>query len=156
MNQLITRLDDTLDLFFTDHPSQIIDVNMLPGMSDHDIVVITADIKSKFIGCSSRKTLLYHKANWNTIRESFFALATEFPLLLTENSDVEYTWSTFKNTIITLIAINIPTKKCNKQAKIPLITNQIRKLIKKRTLYNMKYSYKTSKSTEVYTVTSKV
>ena len=63
MNRFITILDDTLDLFFTDHPSQIIDVNMLPGMNDHDIMVITADIKSKFIDCSSRQTLLYHKAN---------------------------------------------------------------------------------------------
>ena len=102
MNQLITTLDDTLDLFFTDHPSQIIDVNMLPSMSDHDIMVITADIKSKFIDRSSRKTLLYHKANWNAIRESLSALVTEFLQLRTENSDVEDLWSTFKNTMITL------------------------------------------------------
>ena len=100
-----TRLDNTLDLFFTDHPSQIIDINILPGMSDHDIVMIIADIKSKFIYHSPRKTLLYHKANWNAIRGSLFAVATEFPRLLTENSDVEYLWLTFKNTMLSLMAM---------------------------------------------------
>ena len=40
-----TRLDNTLDLFFTDHPSQVADTSILPGMSDHDIVMITMGIK---------------------------------------------------------------------------------------------------------------
>ena len=51
LTQLVTastRLDNTLDLFFTDHPSQITDIKVLPGMSDHDIVMITADIEPKF------------------------------------------------------------------------------------------------------------
>lgn len=39
-----TRFDNTLDLYFTDRPSQITDVSILPGMCDHDIVMITADI----------------------------------------------------------------------------------------------------------------
>ena len=117
-------------------------------MSDHDIVMITVDIKSKLIYHSPRKTLLYHKANWNAIRESLFALATEFPRLLTENSDVEYLWLIFKNTMLSLTAMYIPSKKCNKQPQIPWITNYIRKLIKKQnTLYK---AYKTSKSTEAY------
>ena len=155
MTQLITRLDNTLDLFFTDHPSQIIDINMLPGMSDHDIMVITADIKSKFIDRSSRKLYRIIKPTGMQLEKVFLHLQLNFIRLLTENSDVEYLWSTFKNTMLALIAINIPSKKCNKQAKIPSITNHIRKLIKKQTLY-MKYRYKTSKSTEAYTIASKV
>ena len=42
LTQLVTkptRLDNTLDLFFTDHPSQITDISVLPGMSDHNIVL---------------------------------------------------------------------------------------------------------------------
>ena len=48
LTQLVTeptRFNNTLDLFFTDHPSQITSINILPGMSDHDIVMFTADIK---------------------------------------------------------------------------------------------------------------
>ena len=38
LTQLVTeptRLNNTLDLFFTDHPSQITNINILPGMSNH-------------------------------------------------------------------------------------------------------------------------
>ena len=41
-----TRLDNTLDIYFTDHPSQITDINILPGLSNHNIIMVTADIKN--------------------------------------------------------------------------------------------------------------
>jgi len=91
-------INNTLDLF-TDHPSQIIDINVLPGMSDHDIVIITAEIKTKFKVQSPR---LYHKADWNAIRQSLLCLQLiSSDHLLTEN-DVEYL-TTFKNTILDFI-----------------------------------------------------
>ena len=31
------------------HPYQITDINILPGLSDHDIIMVAADIKLKFI-----------------------------------------------------------------------------------------------------------
>ena len=92
LTQLVTeptRLDNTLDLFFTDHPSQITDVSILPGMSDHNILMIIADIKPKFTTQLPRKIFLYRKANWNAIRQNLLVLANDFPQLLTENTDVE-------------------------------------------------------------------
>ena len=69
-----TRLDNTLDLFFTDHPSQIIDINILPGMSDHDIVMITADIKSKFIYIHQEKLYCITKPTGMQSEEVFLPL----------------------------------------------------------------------------------
>ena len=86
LTQLIAN---NLDLFFTDHPSQVADTSILPGMSDHDIVMIITD---KPIDHPPRKILLYHKA---AIRENLFALATDFPRLLTENNDVDYLWTIY-------------------------------------------------------------
>jgi len=151
LTQLITeptRLGNTLDLFFTDHPSQITDINVLPGMSDYDIVMITANIKLKFAVQLPRKVLLYHKANWNAIRQSLLTLATDFPKLSSKNSDVEHLWTIFKKTMLDLMTRYIPCRTTNKQSHLPWITNYIRKLIKKQnTLYN---AYKTSRSSEVY------
>ena len=48
-------------------------------MSDHDIMMIIADIKPKLTDRPPRKILLYHKADWNSIRENLYALATDFP-----------------------------------------------------------------------------
>ena len=84
LTQLVTeptRLNNMLDLFFTDHPSQITNINILPGTGDHDIVMITADIKPELTVQPSRKVFFYHKANWNTIKQNLFALANLFPLL---------------------------------------------------------------------------
>ena len=47
-------------------------------MSDHDIVMITADIELKFTVHLPRKILLYHKANWNAIRQAFLPLQLIF------------------------------------------------------------------------------
>ena len=79
-------------------------------MSDHDIVMITA--KPELTVQPSRKVFLYHKANWNAIRQNLFALANLFPHLLTTNStsDVEYLWTLFKNTLLDLTARYIPCK----------------------------------------------
>ena len=89
-----TRLNITSYLFFTDHPSQITDVNILPGINNHNnIVMITATIKSKFIDRSPRKTLaiailVISQSQLKCIQRKSFALAIEFPQFLTENSDV--------------------------------------------------------------------
>ena len=47
-------------------------------MNDHDIMIITTDIKTKLTDHSPRN-FLYHKTNWNAIRENFYALATDVP-----------------------------------------------------------------------------
>ena len=95
-----------------------------------------------------RKTLLYHKADWNSIRGNLYALTTDFPRLLTENSDVDYLWTTFKNLMLSLMDMYIPSKTFSKRPHLPWVTNHIRKLIKKRnTLYKV---YKTSRCLEVY------
>ena len=67
----------------------VADTSTLPGMSDHGIVMIIMD---KPIDHPPRKILLYHKA---AIRENLFALATDFPRLLTENDDVDYLWTIY-------------------------------------------------------------
>ena len=120
-----TRLDNTLDLFFTDHPTQVADTTILPGISDHHIVMIIADIKPKLTDHPPRKTLLYHKADWNSIRGNLYALATDFPRLLTENSDVDYLWTTliknmtnmttFKNIMLSLTDMYILSMTCSKR-----------------------------------------
>ena len=71
MMQIITepiRDKHFLDLFFTNCPSHIMNVSTLPGLSDHDVVVIKANIKPTIHKQTKRSILLYKKADWNAIR----------------------------------------------------------------------------------------
>ena len=65
-------------------------------------------------------------------RQNLLVLANDFPQLLTENTDVEFLWTIFKNALLHLMARYIPCKTTSKRQHLPWITDHIRKLIKKR------------------------
>ena len=50
-----TREENLLDLTFTTHPSLIKSTTNVPGISDHDMVVIDSDIKPHFNNSKPRK-----------------------------------------------------------------------------------------------------
>ena len=72
-----TRGKNTLDLFATNAPSKIIKVEVLPGISDHDIVAIEVDISPKRRKQKPRKIHLYSKAQWSEFEEKVNELPDE-------------------------------------------------------------------------------
>ena len=58
-----TRLNHILDLFFTNFPALIQDMQIIPGLTDHDIITIKSKIKPSFLKQTSRKIPLYDKAD---------------------------------------------------------------------------------------------
>ena len=66
LNQVVTkstRGENTLDLFFTNNDSLVNRVETLPGMSDHDIVLVESEITPTRAPQPERKFLLYNKCN---------------------------------------------------------------------------------------------
>ena len=61
------RGPNMLDLCFTSHPSIVSECYSVPGLSDHDSVIIKF-ITSLFIKQHSRKVFLYKLADWEEIR----------------------------------------------------------------------------------------
>ncbi|KAK3108516.1 hypothetical protein FSP39_009662 [Pinctada imbricata] len=61
----------TLDLFFTSNSSLINKVEIIPGISDHEIVYVESSIKPRKIKKPPRKIYLYAKANSDKIKEEF-------------------------------------------------------------------------------------
>ena len=55
--------ESTLDLFFTSNSSLINKIEVIPGISDYDIVYIEANLKPRKVVKPSRKVFLYNKAN---------------------------------------------------------------------------------------------
>ena len=43
-----TREENNLDLFFTNYPSLVNSCNVIPGISDHDVVVTDMELKPQY------------------------------------------------------------------------------------------------------------
>ena len=56
-----TRIDNILDLFFTTNPSQIKKVEIQPGLSDHNMVLIQLNCKPIILRQMPRQILLFNK-----------------------------------------------------------------------------------------------
>ena len=126
-----TRGKNTLDLFATNAPSKIIKVEVLPGISDHDIVAIEVDISPKRRKQKPRKIHLYSKAQWSEFEEKVNELADEL-LSKFESNSVDDLWETFKGTLHSLIEKIVPCKSAKSKDMLPYITPEINRLIKKR------------------------
>ena len=58
-----TRLNNTLDLFFTNLLTLIQEVEIVPGLSDHDAVIVQSKMRMSLAKQANRKISLYSKAN---------------------------------------------------------------------------------------------
>ena len=63
-----TRSDNTLDLFFTSVPTLIEKIQIIPGLSDHDVVVVQTKMRISATKQTNRRIPLYNKANCEAVR----------------------------------------------------------------------------------------
>ena len=142
-----TRENNILDLCFTNSPSFVKNVTVTGGISDHDVVVIEADVKPKFVRPARRKIFLYKKAKYENISEDISA----FDDLLTSDYITEHNtneiWLGFRNTIVTSMNKHIPSKNSLSRHNLPWVNHSIRKDIrKKKRMYKQAKKAKTSES----------
>ena len=90
-----TRGDNVLDLFLTSNHTLVNKVEILSGISDHEISISNVSIKPKM---SRQKPILvpiYRKADWNKFK-SFMALKSSEILCRFQESTVEEIWNALK------------------------------------------------------------
>ena len=132
MVEIPTRNDAILDLFITNIPSKVQQVDTTTGISDHDIVYMEIDTDTTRNTQKPRKILLYKKANWKSMAEEMKLLHATIKQEEEEGATVDKIWMLFRNTLETVIDRHIPTKTARQKDKLPWITRDIRSLIKKR------------------------
>ena len=95
-----TRKANILDLLLTNQLDQVIPVDILPDISDHDIVFAEMDFRpEKHI---QKPRLIYRKANWGEIKEDMKALIESITSIYSSNTtDVNTMWEHFKDTLHT-------------------------------------------------------
>ena len=128
-----TRENNNLDLFFTNHPSLVKLCNTIPGISDHDMVVVDIELKPHYNRLKRRETFTYKKANWEEIRS---AISTEGQDIIESNEPVEEKWLKLKNCINEIVNKFVPKRLTSKRHNLAWLTKTEKKMIvKKHKLY---------------------
>ena len=112
LDQLVTfptRLDNTLDLFFTNRPSCSNKCQPIPGISDHEIVHVDTDIKPKRKKSVKRKIYLWDKANMDAVREEGNRMMEDFVSKFDNTSSVTDTWNAIETQLSQILEL-VPSK----------------------------------------------
>ena len=141
-----TRLNNTLDLFLTTNPTLVNEVKVQPDLADHDMVSAESLLKPAVHKQKPRKTYLFRKADWQTLKQKMKRYQESF-LLDSLGKSVEELWHDFTNTLNQLCEECIPSKLIRGKSSLPWITQEIKRMIRKRdSLYTQ---YKKSENEKI-------
>ncbi|XP_033750637.1 uncharacterized protein LOC117334902 [Pecten maximus] len=130
LTQLVTdptRNENTLDLLITNSSTLFQRLEIMPGISDHDIVFAEMQCTPRKIAQKPRQIPLYRKANWDQIKVKLNSTFVSLPD--GDQNDVNYLWNHFKNTVSECIREFIPHRNAKSKDGNPWITPKIKRLI---------------------------
>jgi hypothetical protein len=126
-----TRDKNTLDLIATSIPSKVNSVQVIPGISDHDIPMVELDTQPIRRTQKPRTIPLYKRANWDTLAQEMAKVDEEMKNM-PDDTSADEKWTMFRDALQAGIKNHIPMKTCKKKDNLPYINSEIKKLIKKR------------------------
>ncbi|KAK3084814.1 hypothetical protein FSP39_019487 [Pinctada imbricata] len=126
-----TRKDNILDLVITNLPNQVSRTEIMPGISDHDIVFLEFNLTPKKVKQIPRNIPLYKKANWADFKTE---LNNTYDIMRQEahKMTVNELWHKFKTKMNELVIKHIPHKKLSSKPKTPWVTPETKTLMKRR------------------------
>jgi len=136
LSQLVTfptRAQNVLDLCFTTNPNSVTSCEPIPGLSDHDAVLITIKTPKHVIKQHPRTVYLYKLADWEKIREEIFNLSHDyFEINQVSPQSLDENWSFFLHNIQEIIKTNTPTKNLSTRTHLPWLSSDLKRLIRKK------------------------
>ena len=133
-----------MDLFITNNDFMVKSVQIIPGLSDHDIVQAEIDIKPIINQQKSRKVPLYEKADWDSLKEHMYAFSLNFVNSSEITDDVDMLWKNFSNELERSILKYIPHRTTSTKNRPPWICREIQRLFRKREKLHRKSKKSTS------------
>ena len=127
-----TRENNILDLIFTTNPDLVKDIQIHPGMSDHEIVMCEMDIQIRLHQKPPRSVYAFSKGNMNGIKSDLKEYNETFEKQTTYSQDVNKNWETFKTKLMSTVDKHIPKKTISGKPHLPWITHKIKRLIRQK------------------------
>ena len=140
-----TRQENVLDLLAVNNPTLVNRVEVIPGISDHDVVFAEIDIQPQTRKQTRRKVPVYRKVEWNRIEDKMKELYMKTSDQIYTTS-VDSLWNTFKSTLLTAISEHVPHRNASNRDHPPWITTKIKKMINARNHLYKKIQSKPSDS----------
>ena len=113
-------------------------MEIIPGISDHNIVYIETSLKPKSVKQPKRKIFIYKKANWDRLKKDLEKYMESFPTQDQQSMMVEEMWQSFVVHLNKAINIHIPLRWTNGKTQCPFITKYLARLMRKRDKYHFK------------------
>ena len=139
---------NTLDLLLTSKPGLINDVQIIPGLSDHDHVVATVNKCVQVPSQKSRRIYNFGKGNFEGFSHDMAQLAEHFQLSFHLRS-VNENWSLCKNAILSFADNYFPVKAARPAKPNPWFNRSLRRLTRKK--QRLFYRDKTTNSPHAWT-----
>ena len=131
-----TRYSSVLDLFCLNKPDLVKDISIIPGFSDHDMVVVDTHLSLNINRKIPRKINQWSKADWDKIKSDTVNYQEEF-IKDAESRTVDQNYKAFQDFIMSIINKYVPQKLSSTRRNVPWLTTAIKRLCKKKQrLYN--------------------
>ena len=129
-----TRINNILDLFLANHPDLLISCQTTPGISDRSAVVAEFSTQAKlFFKKPPRKFFLYHKANWDLVRERILKVCERyFEINSATPRSVDENWEFIHEHYLQVIQELVPKKTIGSKFQLPWMNSALKQLIKKK------------------------
>ena len=102
------RGNNILDLFFTSHPSLVSKCKPIPGVGDHDAVLVDTVTKPQRSKPVRRKIYLWDKSDLAKIKQE--ATCITDVLRTIQDEGIDSLWEVFRNQLLTILDSNVPHK----------------------------------------------
>ena len=131
-----TRQDAVLDLFCTNKPSFVKTIDTIPGISDHDgIILVDMTLKAQINKKPQRRVPVWSKADWDSMKTETTAFCDDFIRMGKERS-VESNWELLASHLKKMQHKHIPSKLTSTRYNVPWLTTKLKRMChKKRRLF---------------------
>ena len=129
-----TRESSVLDLYLTNNPTLVKGTYTIPGISDHDIIVIDSIIKPVIQRKQPQTIYKFSNANWEDAKKDTATFSASF--IDNNTNDVHTNWDILKAHLNNIISTHIPSRKSSGKPELPWLESKLRRAItRKKKLY---------------------
>ena len=125
-------ISNILDLFLTNNILNITNTQVVPGLSDHDIVLVDADLRPTRHQQRRRPVFLYSRADIDKITQDLTNYSTDFFYTDPYERPFSANWDSLKHAIHTSMENNIPRKTPSNRHSLPWFSRDLRRQHRKK------------------------
>jgi hypothetical protein len=127
-----TRAVNTLDLFFINRPSLVNKCLPLPGLSDHDIVLVDTNITPARQKPFKRLIYLWKKVNLTNMANNLKVSLDKLMDCSDIKTPINNLWSDFKTICLDNLRKHVPSKHTSTRYSQPCCNRNIRRLSRRK------------------------